>query len=242
MGMWGRISRVFKSNVNAAIDKMEDPQKVLNQTIMDMQDQLVKAKQQVAVAIADEKRLEKQYLAEASKVKEWDGKARMALKAANEDLARKALSRKQEHDGTSQGYKTEWQKQKAMTDKLRDTLKTLSNKIDEAKRKKNLLVARAKRAEAQKSIQDTMSGMSNDSAFAAFDRMSEKVDQAEAEADAATELAEDFESEDASLDKEFAALNSGGGGTDDALAQMKASMGMLDDGGSSDTPKLDAPK
>ncbi|MBN2693868.1 PspA/IM30 family protein [bacterium] len=241
MGIWSRISRVFKSNVNAAIDKMEDPQKVLNQTIMDMQDQLVKAKQQVAVAIADEKRLEKQYLAEEGKAKEWTEKAKLALKAGNEELAKKALIEKQTYDNNSQGYKTEWMKQKAMTDKLRNSLKDLSDKIEDAKRKKNLLVARAKRAEAQKSIQETMSGMSENSAFETFDRMAEKVDQLEAEADATDELAADFQGSSADLDKEFKALQAGGAGADDELEKMKREMGLLS-GGSSDTPKLDAPK
>jgi phage shock protein A len=241
MGIWGRISRVFKSNVNAMVDGMEDPEKIINQTVLDMQEQLVKAKQQVAVAIADEKRLEKQYLSEERKAKEWEDKARMALKAGNEDLARKALAEKQKYAENASGYKTEWQKQKAMTDKLRNSLKGLSNKIEEAKRKKNLLIARSKRAKAQKSIQQTMSGMSDNSAFSAFDRMNEKVEKAEAEADAIEELAEDFSGENKSLEDEFAALNASDSGTDDSLAALKAEMGLLETK-KTDTPKLDAPK
>lgn len=241
MGIWGRISRVFKSNVNAAIDNMEDPEKIINQTVLDMQEQLVQAKQQVAVAIADEKRLEKQYLAEEKKANEWTSKAKMALKAGNEDLARKALAEKQKYSEIATGYKSEWQKQKAMTDKLRDSLRELSDKIEEAKRKKNLLIARSKRAKAQKDIQETMGGLSDNSAFSAFDRMDEKVDRLEAEADATTELAEDFSSSNKELDDEFAALNASDAGTDDALASLKAEMGLLEDK-KTDTPKLDAPK
>lgn len=241
MGIWSRITSVFKANVNSAIDGMEDPEKMLNQTILDMEDQLVKAKQQVAVAIADEKRLEKQYLAEEAKAKEWEDKAKIALKAGNEELARRALAEKSTFASNANGYKTEWQKQKAMTDKLRATLKELGDKIEDAKRKKNLLVARAKRAEAQKSIQETMSGMSDNSAFNTFDRMSEKVDKLEAQADATAELAEDFSGKNNALDKEFAALQQSGAGQDDELEKMKREMGLLSSS-SSDTPKLDAPK
>lgn len=241
MGFWGRVGRVFKSNANAMVEKMEDPEKILNQTLLDMKDQLVKAKQQVAVAIADEKRLEKQYLAEEKKAKEWEDKARLALKAGNEELARKALAEKSTYAQNAAGYKAEWQKQKMMTDKLRASLKQLSDKIDDAGRKKNLLVARAKRAKAQQDIQSTMSGMSDNSAFSAFDRMSEKVEVAEAKADATAELAEDFSGGNSDLDKEFAALAASDSGTDDDLAKMKAEMGLLETK-KTDTPKLDAPK
>jgi len=241
MGFWGRLGRVFKSNANAMVEKMEDPEKILNQTLLDMKDQLIKAKQQVAVAIADEKRLEKQYLSEEKKAKEWEDKARLALKAGNEELARKALAEKQSYGQNAAGYKAEWQKQKMMTDKLRQSLKQLSDKIDDAGRKKNLLVARAKRAKAQQDIQSTMSGMSDNSAFSAFDRMSERVEIAEAKADATAELAEDFQGGNADLDKEFAALAASDSGTDDDLAKMKAEMGLLETP-KTDTPKLDAPK
>ena len=241
MGFWGRLGRVFRSNANAMVEKLEDPEKILNQTILDMQDQLVKAKQQVAVAIADEKRLEKQYLAEEKKAKEWEDKARLALKAGNEELARKALAEKASYAENAAGYKAEWQKQKMMTDKLRASLKQLSDKIDDAKRRKNLLIARSKRAKAQQEIQSTMNGLNDNSAFAAFDRMSERVEQLEAKADATAELAEDFAGGNADLEKEFAALKQSGAGADDELAKLKAEMGLLEDK-KSDTPKLDAPK
>ena len=241
MGFWGRLGRVFTSNANAMVEKMEDPEKILNQTLLDMKDQLIKAKQQVAVAIADEKRLEKQYLSEEKKAKDWEDKARLALKAGNEELARKALAEKSSYAQNAAGYKAEWQKQKMMTDKLRASLKQLSDKIDDAGRKKNLLVARAKRAKAQQDIQSTMNGMSDNSAFSAFDRMSEKVEIAEAKADATAELAEDFAGGNADLDKEFAALAASDAGTDDDLARMKAEMGLLESK-KTDTPKLDAPK
>ncbi len=241
MGFWGRLGRVFRSNANAVVEKMEDPEKILNQTLLDMQDQLIKAKQQVAVAIADEKRLEKQYLAEEKKAKDWEDKARLALKAGNEELARKALAEKNSYSENANGYKAEWQKQKMMTDKLRQSLKQLSDKIDSAKRKKNLLIARSKRAKAQQEIQSTMNGLNDNSAFSAFDRMDEKVEQLEAKADATAELAEDFAGGNADLEKEFAALKSSSAGTDDDLAKLKAEMGLLEDK-KEETLKLNSPE
>ena len=113
----------------------------------------------------------------------------MALRAGNEELAKEALARKKEHDQLAATYQDQWSKQKAAVEQLKRALRMLADKIDEAKRKKNVLIARKKRAEAQKSIQETMSGLRDQSAFETFDRMAGKIDQMEAEAEAASELA-----------------------------------------------------
>ena len=123
-----------------------------------MKEQLIQAKKQVAVAIADEKKLKKQLDAERQKAQEWEKKAMMAVRAGRDDLAKEALNRKSEHDELAEEFQTQWEAQKAAADKLRDSLRALNSKIEEAKRKKNLLIARKKRAEAQKTIQETMSG------------------------------------------------------------------------------------
>lgn len=223
MGIWDNIKRVFKANINDAISKAEDPQKILTQTILEMNEALLESKKGVASAIADEKRLERQYQEHQAQAKDWESKAMMAVKAGKDDLAKEALVRQQEIAKLADQYKQQWDAQKSMVDKLKDSLRQLQNKIDEAGRKKNLLVARAKRAEAQKKISETMSKMSNTSAFSAFERMSAKVDQIEAEADASVEL-EDL-SGDASLDKQFQELeSSSGGGADLMLEQLKAKM------------------
>jgi phage shock protein A len=188
-----------------------------------MQQQMVSAKKQVASAIADEKRLRKQLDDELEKANEWEQKAMLAVKSGRDDLATEALQRKAEHDKLAAEYQKQWTLQKNSTDQLKNQLRTLNNKIEEAKRKKNLLIARQKRAKAQKSIQETMSGITDNSAFDTFDRMAEKVDQMEAEATAATELAEDFASDD--LSKKFEELDQTAG-TDDALAALKRKMGM----------------
>jgi phage shock protein A len=225
MGIFSRISSLFKSNINDIISKAEDPEKMLNQVVLDMQNQLVEAKKQVAVSIADQKRLERQRDEQADLAQEWERKAMLAVRAGDENLAREALKRKAEHDTQFAEFGKQAQLQKDAVDKLKDQLRNLNDKIEEAKRKKNILIARQKRAEAQKTIQSTMSGLSDTGAFDTFDRMSQKVDQIEAEAEAHTELAEELTGD--TLQQKFKALESGGGGNaDQALAELKAKMGL----------------
>jgi phage shock protein A len=224
MGIFSRISTLFKSNVNDIISKAEDPEKMLSQVVLDMQNQLVEAKKQVAVSIADQKRLEKQRDEQADLAQEWERKAMLAVRAGDENLAREALKRKAEHDSQFAEFGKQAQLQKDAVDKLKDQLRTLNDKIEEAKRKKNILIARQKRAEAQKTIQDTMSGISDTGAFDTFERMAQKVDQIEAEASASAELGAELSGD--TLQQKFKALESGGAGTDMALAELKAKMGL----------------
>ena len=224
MSIFQRIGTLVKSNINSLISKAEDPEKILNQLIIDMRQQFLEARKQVAVTIADEKRLKRSYEKELEKAQEWEKKAMTAIKAGRDDLARQALERKGEHDTIATQFQEQWLAQKQAADQLRDALTQLNQKIQEASRKKNLLIARQKRAEAQKKIQDTMSGMKDNSAFDTFARMEEKVDRVEAEAEAAAELGTELGGD--SLSREFAALESSGGAQDDALAALKAKMGV----------------
>jgi phage shock protein A len=222
MGIFSRIGTLFKSNINDVISKAEDPEKMLNQIVLDMQNQLVEAKKQVAVSIADGKRLEKQRDEQGDLAQEWERKAMLAVKASDENLAREALKRKAEHQGQFAEFGKQAQLQKDAVDKLKDQLRMLNDKIEEAKRKKNILIARQKRAEAQTTIQNTMSGLSDTGAFDTFERMSHKVDQIEAEAEAHVELGNELTGD--SLQQKFKALESVS--TDDALAELKAKMGL----------------
>jgi len=224
MGIFSRISSLFKSNINDIISKSEDPEKMLNQVVLDMQNQLVEAKKQVAVSIADQKRLEKQRDEQADLAQEWERKAMLAVRASDENLAREALKRKGEHETHLAEFGKQAQLQKDAVDKLKDQLRNLNDKIEEAKRKKNILIARQKRAEAQRTIQSTMSGLSDAGAFETFDRMAQKVDQIEAEAEAHTEIGQELTGD--SLQQKFKALEAGSASTDDALAELKAKMGL----------------
>jgi phage shock protein A len=188
-----------------------------------MNTQLVEAKKQVASAIADEKRLAKQGEQEAANATEWERRAMMALRAGNEDLAKEALARKKEHDTLAATFQDQWQKQKTSVDQLKRSLRALNDKIEEAKRKKNILIARKKRAEAQKSIQETMHGLKDQSAFETFDRMAGKIDQLEAEAEAGAEIAEEYTGD--TLASKFAGLEQTATADDDLMA-LKRKMGL----------------
>jgi phage shock protein A len=224
MGIFSRLGTLIKSNLNDLISKAEDPEKMLNQILIDMKNQLVEAKKQVAVAIGDEKRLKKQWDEQVAHSKEWERKAMMAVNAGDDELAKEALVRQKEHDELSAQFEQQWHLQKDAVDKLKDQLRVLNNKIEEAKRKKNILIARAKRAEAQKTIQATMQGLSDTSAFDTFDRMAEKVDAIEAEAEAGSELAGELSGD--SLEHKFKKLEGAKPSADLQLAELKAKMGL----------------
>jgi phage shock protein A len=212
---------------------------MLNQVLLEMQQQLVDAKKAVAVAIADEKKLQKQYTGELDKAKEWERKAMVAVRAADDGLARQALVRKQEHETISGQFQTQWIQQKQAVEKLKDALRLLNNKIEEAKRKKNILIARKKRAEAQQQIANTMQGLGDTSAFDTFDRMADRIALMEAEAEAGAELAGELSGD--TLEGKFLALESGAGGAEEeALNELKAKMGLLEAPKGAGAPQLES--
>ena len=226
MGIFSRLKTLISSNVNDVINKAEKPEKMLNQLLIDMNEQLIESKKAVAMAIADEKKLQREIDNQEAQARDWERKAMLAVQQGKDDLAKEALLRKQEYDNAFIEYHKQWESQKASVDKLKESLRELQNKIEEAQRKKNLLVARAKRAEAQQKIQSTISTVSgNRTAFDAFDRMSQKVDQMEAEADAVQEL-EDATSNN-SLEKRFAELERSDTTADNLLLELKEKMKAL---------------
>ncbi len=224
MGIFARLARLIKSNLNDLISRAEDPEKMLNQIVIDMNTQLIEAKKQVASSIADEKRLAKQAEAEAATAAEWERRAMMAVRANDDALAKEGLARKKEHGQLAEQYRIQWQKQKQAVEQLKLALRALNSKIEEAKRKKNLLIARKKRAEAQKQIQETMSGLKNASAFEAFEQMEGRIDQMEAEAEAGAELAEEYSGD--VLATKFQNLEATAGADED-LELLKRKMGIL---------------
>ena len=233
MGFFSRLGTLLRSNINELINRAEDPEKMLNQVLVDMKGQLVEAKKQVAVAIADEKRLKKQCEQEFAKIAEWERKAVLAVKAGDDNLARAALQRKADHEEVAGNLGQQWEAQKRAVEQLKEALRGLDNKIEEAKRKRNILVSRQKRAEAQQMINETLSSINSNNSFDTFERMSERVTQLEAQAEATAELG--AASEDVSLDKQFRALEAGN--VDDALAQLKSKMALGPSAGSASTPR-----
>lgn len=243
MGLFGRLGTLIRSNINELINRAEDPEKMLNQVLVDMKGQLVEAKKQVAVAIADEKRIKKQYEQELAKAADWEKKAMLAIRAGNDDLARAALARKSEHDELAATLKDQWEAQKQSVEQLKEALRGLDAKIEEAKRKRNILVSRQKRAQAQATINKTLSQLnSSDSYDSTFSRMDERVTQLEAEAEASAELGALPET---TLESQFKALESGSS-VDSELDALKQKMALRPGGGaqkairsSDDEPEID---
>lgn len=227
MGLFDRLSTLIKSNLNDLISTAENPEKMLNQIIVDMRNQLAKAKQQVAAAIADEKRLKDQADAEFKFADDWERRAILAVNEGRDDLATQALLRGQEHIDHGTQLAATWETHKTETEKLKQSLRDLNDKIEEAKRKKNLLLARQRRAEAQARISQTMSGLSDNSAFDAFARMEEKITTNERQLQAAQEIDEEFSGD--RLAGEFKQLerSAGGASADMQLLKLKQRMGML---------------
>ena len=228
MGIFSRLKTLVAANVNALIGKAEKPEKMLNQLIIEMNEQLIESKKAVAMAIADEKKLEREKDNQFNQAKDWERKAMLAVTNGKDDLAKEALLRKQEYDNSAAEYQKQWEAQKTSVEHLKESLRELQKKIEEAQRKKNLLIARAKRAEAQQKIQDTISTVSgNRSAFEAFDRMAAKVDQMEAMADASKEL--DNLNKEVNLERRFAELEKSDSSADALLLELKEKMKALPD-------------
>ena len=235
MGFWDRFSTMLRSNLNDLISRAENPEKMLNQLITDMRGQLAKAKQHVASAIADEKKLQADAEAMKKQAEDWERRAVLAVQENRDDLAKQALLRYNEAlQGAQQLHET-WVKHKAETESLKGSLRALNDKIEEAKRKKNILIARARRAEAQQRIQETMSGMSDKSAFESFERMQEKIEDQERKAIASAELQQEFEGD--TLVEQFKSLEYHGS-SDQQLLELKQKMGVLGAGGTQSAKQI----
>ena len=240
MGIFDRFSQLLKSNMNDLISKAEDPEKMLTQILDDMRTQLVKAKQQVAVAIADEKRLRDQADAEYKQAQDWERRAMLAVQEGRDDLAKQALVRHAEHLAHGQQYEQTWESQRSESEKLKNSLRDLNDKIEEAKRKKNLLVARQRRAQAQQRIQETMSSLSEKSAFEAFSRMEERIETNERQIKAAAEIEDEFTGD--TLQRDFKQLEGSAAAVsvDSRLLALKQKMGVLPSGSAPPSKALGA--
>lgn len=217
MGLFDRVSRVVRSNLNAAVSSAEDPEKILEQAIIDMQEDLVQLRQAVASAIASQKRMQQQHNQAQSEANNWQQRAQLALQKGDESLAREALNRKKVQSETAGSLKAQLDQQTTTVDTLKRNLIALEGKISEAKTKKDMLKARASAAKANEQLQRTVGSLGTSSAMGAFERMEEKVLQMEARSQASAELA------GADLESQFAALESGTD-VDDELAAMKAQL------------------
>lgn len=224
MGILQKLSTLLRSNINDLIARAENPEKMLNQIILDMREQLARAKREVAAAIADERKLRQQFEEEAKQERDWEQRAMLAVREGRDDLAKQALLRQQEHGERAAALEQTWRAQAAETEKLKASLRQLNDKIEEAKRKRNLLIAKQRRAQAQRRIHETMAGLSDRSAFEAFERMAERIEEAERRTLAAAEVHEALTGD--TLEREFERLE-GAGDVEQRLIALKQQMGVL---------------
>ncbi|MDB9517118.1 PspA/IM30 family protein [Roseofilum reptotaenium CS-1145] len=216
MGLFDRIGRVLRANINDLVNKAEDPEKILEQSIIDMQEDLIQLRQAVASAIASQKKSQQQYNTAQNEANKWQQRAQLALQKGDENLAREALQRKKAQSDSATTIKVSLEQQTAQVDTLKKNLMQLEGKISEAKTKKDMLKARMQAAKAQENLQNTVSNIGTSSSLAAFDRMEEKVLQMEARSQAAYEIG------GTGIEEQFAALE--GSDVDDELAAMKAQL------------------
>jgi phage shock protein A len=217
MGIFKRLRDLTAASINDLLDKAEDPVKMLNQFLRDMEEDIMEAESAVAKQIAVEKKFKLQVEEAQEMVTKRQEQALKALEQNNEDLARRALEDKKEHQIRFDEMSKQHVIAKTNADQLRSQLNEMKDEFNKMKNKKDLLVARAESAKAQKTINQAMSGFGTDNAAKGFDRMSEKVLQMEAEAQASGEL----RSSNRSLDDELDKLG-GGSAVDDELAALKA--------------------
>ncbi|WNZ24685.1 PspA/IM30 family protein [Leptolyngbya sp. NK1-12] len=217
MGLFDRLGRVVRANLNSLISQAEDPEKILEQTVLDMQDDLIKLRQAVAQAIATQKRTERQCAQAQTNAEEWYRRAQLALQKGDELLARDALSRRKALQETAQALQAQVTQQTGIVTQLKQNMRTLESKLAEAKTKKDMYIARARSAQASQRLNEMMGRVGTRDAMAAFDRMEQKVLQLEAQAEVAAELNSGGE-----LEKKFRAIESGS--VDAELAAMKAQL------------------
>ncbi|MFC5449567.1 PspA/IM30 family protein [Paenibacillus aestuarii] len=219
MGIFKRLRDMTMASINDLLDKAEDPVKMLNQFLRDMEEDILEAESAVAKQIAIEKKFKQQYEEAEEMVTKRSEQAMKALEQGNEDLARRALQDKKEHQERFDELKRQYDLAKTNADQLRNQLSEMKEEFGKMKNKKDLLIARAEAAKAQKQINQAMTGFGKDNAAKGFERMNDKVLQMEAEAQASGEI----RAKSRSLDDEFEQLDKSGG-VEDELAAMKAKL------------------
>jgi len=191
MGLLERVSTLIRANINDAIDRAEDPEKMIKQVILDMENQYMQVKTQVAVSIADQHMLEKKLKENEDAGSDWMRKAERAVDKGQDDLARAALDRYQTSQRLAQSYREQVDDQKAQVNALKGALVKLEQKLDEAKSKRDMLLARHRRSIALRKAASAQTALGDNAKSATFDRLKDRVHHTEATASAGVELATD---------------------------------------------------
>ena len=191
MAVLERVATLVRANLNDLIDRAEDPEKMIKQVILDMENQLLQVKTQVAISMADYHLLQKKQSEQSDKAAEWMKKAELAVDKQQDDLARAALERFQSFTRLAESYTAQVDDQKQQVDTLRRALDQLEGKLAEARAKSDLLVAQHRRARALERASDAQLAIGDASNVANFDRMRNKVQRSEAISQAKAELVGD---------------------------------------------------
>ena len=203
MALLERVSTLIRANLNDLIDKAEDPEKMIKQVILDMQNQLMQVKTQVAIAIADQHVLEKKQKENAEKEAEWMRKAELAVDKKQDDLARAALDRSMSYKQMAESFDSLVADQKTEVDNLKSALHKLEQKLAEAESKSEMLIAQHRRSRALAKASDAQMAIGDKSKTATFDRMKSKVGHADAVSHAKAEMVNDsVEDKLAALEKQ----------------------------------------
>lgn len=205
MGILTRIFNLFRATTSDLLDKAEDPEKMIKQMISDLEAQKKKAKEQMTEALALQKRLERDTEKEHQEAEKWEQKAILAVQNEKDDLAKEALTRKNEHLRRALDFEKQLEMHRNNADSLKESYQTMEDKIDEIKRKQGLLSVKQKQAEAQENIYKTIEGLGDTSGIMdTIERAEEKVENLQARAEAYQEIS--MESDQESLEKKFKEL------------------------------------
>ena len=200
-GIFSRMADIIKANINDLLNRAEDPEKMIRQMILEMEEAVNKATASVGTAVANEKRLERQFLEKTDQIAAWQKKAELAVETGEDDLARRALERKAALEKAARDLEVAFDESHKTSDQLKKQLMQLKSKLDEARTSQGALIARRRAAQARKQIAQGLSGIGDD-AFSSFERFRSRVENEEAEAHAHAEIA----GEDPSLEDSFQKL------------------------------------
>jgi len=213
MAILERVATLVRANLNDLIDRAEDPEKMIKQVILDMENQLLQVKTQMAISMADQHLLQKKQIEHVDKAAEWMRKAELAVGKGQDDLARSALERYQSFTKLADGYAHQVTDQRVQVDALKQGLNQLDQKLSEARAKSDLLLAQHRRARALDKASDANLSAGSRSNVASFERLRHKVLRAEAVSQAKAELVAD------DVDRRFEGLE-----TEDEIGRLLAEL------------------
>ena len=221
MAIFSRIADILKANINDMIDKAEDPEKMVKQLIIEIEQDVEEATQALGQAMGSQKMAAKELADAMAKSADWNDKAKLALKAGNEDLARKALECKVGVDASIEPLQKSYDEITANVNKMKDQVTTLKMKLDEARARQQVLIARAKMADAATNVATSINTSNIDSAFAKLDKLERKIVEKESVAEAFT----DINSAEVDAEKQFEQM-AHAAAIDSELERLKAEMGL----------------